>query len=232
MSTFSHSQDEERGKQPAREAPGEQGEVPRKRDDSKDDKSDPGIRRMADSVTLPHQRHENQGNVGARGCKRRSFGITHYTFVRHHYRRNQMAIHKKGLAHWEGDLKHGKGTVSTESGALSQQPYGFNTRFEGVKGTNPEELIGAAHAACFSMALSLMLSEEGYTATSIDTTAVVTLNKTDGGFAITDIALQSQIVLPDVSPAAFDEIIQKAKAGCPVSQVLKANITLDYQLNP
>ncbi|MCL3222029.1 OsmC family peroxiredoxin, partial [Klebsiella pneumoniae] len=80
-----------------------------------------------------------------------------------------MAIHKKGLAHWEGDLKHGKGTVSTESGALSQQPYGFNTRFEGVKGTNPEELIGAAHAACFSMALSLMLSEEGYTATSIDT---------------------------------------------------------------
>ena len=92
-----------------------------------------------------------------------------------------MAIHKKGLAHWEGDLKHGKGTVSTESGALSQQPYGFNTRFEGVKGTNPEELIGAAHAACFSMALSLMLSEEGYTATSIDTTAVVTLNKTDGG---------------------------------------------------
>lgn len=143
-----------------------------------------------------------------------------------------MAIHKKGLAHWEGDLKHGKGTVSTESGALSQQPYGFNTRFEGVKGTNPEELIGAAHAACFSMALSLMLSEEGYTATSIDTTAVVTLNKTDGGFAITDIALQSQIVLPDVAPAAFDEIIQKAKAGCPVSQVLKANITLDYQLNP
>lgn len=81
MSTFSHSQDEERGKQPAREAPGEQGEVPRKRDDSKDDKSDPGIRRMADSVTLPHQRHENpRGNVGARGCKRRSFGITHYTF--------------------------------------------------------------------------------------------------------------------------------------------------------
>ncbi len=97
-----------------------------------------------------------------------------------------LAIHKKGLAHWEGDLKHGKGTVSTESGALSQQPYGFNTRFEGVKGTNPEELIGAAHAACFSMALSLMLSEEGYTATSIDTTAVVTLNKTDGGFAITE----------------------------------------------
>ena len=143
-----------------------------------------------------------------------------------------MTIHKHGSAHWSGDIKRGKGTVSTESGVLNQQPYGFNTRFEGEKGTNPEELIGAAHAACFSMALSLMLGEAGYTADSIDTTADVSLDKTDGGFAITDIALQSQIVLPDVSPAAFDEIIQKAKAGCPVSQVLKANITLDYQLNP
>ena len=143
-----------------------------------------------------------------------------------------MTIHKHGSAHWSGDIKRGKGTVSTESGVLNQQPYGFNTRFEGEKGTNPEELIGAAHAACFSTALSLMLGEAGYTADSIDTTADVSLDKTDGGFAITDIALQSQIVLPDVSPAAFDEIIQKAKAGCPVSQVLKANITLDYQLNP
>lgn len=229
MSTFSHSQDEERGKQPAREAPGEQGEVPRKRDDSKDDKSDPasaGWPIASPTTRKPRERGSQRLQKDAASASRTIL------FVRHHYRRNQMAIHKKGLAHWEGDLKHGKGTVSTESGALSQQPYGFNTRFEGVKGTNPEELIGAAHAACFSMALSLMLSEEGYTATSIDTTAVVTLNKTDGGFAITDIALQSQIVLPDVSPAAFDEIIQKAKAGCPVSQVLKANITLDYQLNP
>jgi osmotically inducible protein OsmC len=80
-----------------------------------------------------------------------------------------MAIHKKGQAHWEGDLKRGKGTVSTESGALKELPYGFNTRFEGVQGTNPEELIGAAHAACFSMALSLILGEVGYTADSIDT---------------------------------------------------------------
>lgn len=146
-------------------------------------------------------------------------------------RSETMAIHKKGQAHWEGDLKSGKGTVSTESGALNQQPYGFNTRFEGVKGTNPEELIGAAHAACFSMALSLMLSEEGYTATSIDTVAVVTLDKSGGGFAITKIALQSNIVLPGIDKAAFDPIIQKAKAGCPVSQVLKADISLDYQLN-
>jgi osmotically inducible protein OsmC len=100
-----------------------------------------------------------------------------------------------------------------------------------VKGTNPEELIGAAHAACFSMALSLMLSEEA-TATSIDTVAVVTLDKSGGGFAITQVALQSQIVLPGIEADVFDGIIQKAKAGCPVSQVLNAEISLDYQLNP
>ncbi|HEX4502564.1 MAG TPA: OsmC family protein [Scandinavium sp.] len=142
-----------------------------------------------------------------------------------------MTIHKKGQAHWEGDLKRGKGTVSTESGALSQQPYGFNTRFEGAKGTNPEELIAAAHASCFSMALSLMLSEAGFTATSIDTEATVSLDKVDAGFAITKVALQSKIAVPDIDPGTFDGIIQKAKAGCPVSQVLKAEITLDYKLN-
>jgi len=142
-----------------------------------------------------------------------------------------MTIHKKGQAHWEGDIKRGKGTVSTESGALNQQPYGFNTRFEGAAGTNPEELIGAAHAACFSMALSLMLGEEGYTAQSIDTTADVSLDKKDAGFAITKIALQSKVRVPDIDDAAFDAIIQKAKAGCPVSQVLNAEITLDYTLN-
>ncbi|MEL4016599.1 OsmC family protein [Dryocola sp. LX212] len=142
-----------------------------------------------------------------------------------------MTIHKKGQAHWEGDIKRGKGTVSTESGALKQQPYGFNTRFEGAAGTNPEELIGAAHAACFSMALSLMLGEEGHTAESIDTTADVSLDKTDGGFAITKIALTSNVKVPGVDSAAFDKIIQKAKAGCPVSQLIKAEITLDYKLN-
>lgn len=142
-----------------------------------------------------------------------------------------MTIHKKGQAHWEGDLKRGKGTVSTESGVLSQQPYGFNTRFEGAKGTNPEELIAAAHASCFSMALSLMLSEAGFTATSIDTEATVSLDQVSGGFSITKVALQSKIVVPEIDAGTFDGIIQKAKAGCPVSQVLKAEITLDYQLN-
>jgi len=118
-----------------------------------------------------------------------------------------MTIHKHGSAHWSGDIKRGKGTVSTESGVLNQQPYGFNTRFEGEKGTNPEELIGAAHAACFSM------------------------DKTDGGFAITKVALKSKVTVPGIAPQQFDGIIQKAKAGCPVSQLLKADITLDYKLN-
>lgn len=142
-----------------------------------------------------------------------------------------MTIHKHGSAHWSGDIKRGKGTVSTESGVLNQQPYGFNTRFEGEKGTNPEELIGAAHAACFSMALSLMLGEAGYTADSIDTTADVSLDKTDGGFAITKVALKSKVTVPGIAPQQFDGIIQKAKAGCPISQLLKAEITLDYKLN-
>ncbi|ARJ42686.1 OsmC family peroxiredoxin [Pantoea alhagi] len=141
-----------------------------------------------------------------------------------------MTIHKKGQAHWEGDLKRGKGTVSTESGALSQQPYGFNTRFEDQPGTNPEELIGAAHAACFSMALSMMLGQAGHTPQSIDTTADVSLDKQGEGFAITKIALDSHIKLPGIDNAAFDDIINKAKAGCPVSQVLNAEITLNYKL--
>lgn len=122
-----------------------------------------------------------------------------------------MAIHKKGQAHWEGDLKSGKGTVSTESGALSQQPYGFNTRFEGVKGTNPEELIGAAHAACFSMALSLMLSEAGYTATAIDTVAVVTLDKSGGGFAITRWRCRVRLFCRALKPMSLTALSRKRK---------------------
>lgn len=142
-----------------------------------------------------------------------------------------MAIHKHGSAHWEGDLKQGKGTVSTESGVLAAQPYGFNTRFEGKKGTNPEELIGAAHAACFSMALSLMLGNAGYTPQSIDTEAEVTLDKKGEGFAITRIALSSKIQLPGIESDEFDKIIQQAKTGCPVSQLVNADITLTYTLN-
>lgn len=141
-----------------------------------------------------------------------------------------MTIHKKGQAHWEGDIKHGKGYISSESGALKDQPYGFNTRFEGKPGTNPEELLGAAHSACFSMALSLMLGEAGYTPESIDTVADVSLDKVDGGFAITKIALDSTVKLPGIDKDKFDEIIKAAKAGCPVSKVLTAEITLTYKL--
>ena len=121
-----------------------------------------------------------------------------------------MTIHKKGQAHWEGDIKRGKGTVSTESGVLNQQPYGFNTRFEGEKGTNPEELIGAAHAACFSMALSLMLGEAGFTPTSIDTTADVSLDKVDAGFAITKIALKSEVAVPGIDGLPV-EIVKRCR---------------------
>nr|WP_314418313.1 OsmC family protein [uncultured Erwinia sp.] len=141
-----------------------------------------------------------------------------------------MTIHKKGQAHWEGDIKRGKGTISTESGALDNQPYGFNTRFEGKPGTNPEELVGAAHAACFSMALSLMLGEAGFTPESIDTVADVSLDKVDGGFGITKVALQSKVKLPGIAKDEFDKIIQQAKAGCPISKLLSTEITLDYQL--
>ena len=139
-------------------------------------------------------------------------------------------ITKHGSAHWEGAIKTGKGTVSTQSGALTQQPYGFNTRFEGQPGTNPEELLGAAHAACFSMALSLILGDAGLTATSIDTQADVSLNKTDGGFEIASIALTLKARIPNATQPQFLELANKAKEGCPVSKLFRAPITLDATL--
>lgn len=141
-----------------------------------------------------------------------------------------MTIHKFGTAHWEGSIKEGKGTVSTESHALDNQPYGFNTRFEGKPGTNPEELLGAAHAACFSMALSLILGEARLTAQSIDTKAVVSLDKTDGGFEISAVALTLKANVPGATQEQFLELANKAKTGCPVSKLFKATITLDAQL--
>ncbi|CEF42925.1 MULTISPECIES: OsmC family protein [Acetobacter] len=141
-----------------------------------------------------------------------------------------MAIKKFGTAHWEGPIKEGKGTVSTESQALNQQPYGFNTRFEGKPGTNPEELLGAAHAACFSMALSLILGDAGLTAKSIDTKAEVSLNKAADGFEIDAIALTLKADVPGASKEQFEELANKAKTGCPVSKLFKATITLDATL--
>ena len=137
---------------------------------------------------------------------------------------------KTASAIWQGGLKDGKGLLSTESGALKDNPYGFNTRFEGQPGTNPEELIGAAHAGCFSMALSMLLGEAGFTAERIDTTAEVTLDKQADGFAITAVHLILKAKVPGASEAEFLEVANKAKAGCPVSKVLNATITLDATL--
>ncbi|WP_416466125.1 OsmC family protein [Pseudomonas sp. LFS044] len=137
---------------------------------------------------------------------------------------------KTASAIWQGGLKDGKGLLSTESGALKQNPYGFNTRFEGSPGTNPEELIGAAHAGCFSMALSMMLGEAGLTADRIDTIAEVNLDKQPDGFAITAVHLILKAKVPGASEAQFLEIANKAKAGCPVSKVLNATISLDATL--
>ncbi|MBI6951828.1 OsmC family protein [Pseudomonas sp. B21-023] len=137
---------------------------------------------------------------------------------------------KTASAVWQGGLKDGKGQISTESGALKQAPYGFNTRFEGTPGTNPEELIGAAHAGCFSMALSMMLGEAGFTPERIDTHAEVSLDKQTDGFAITAVHLTLKATVPGASEAQFQEIANKAKAGCPVSKVLNATISLDATL--
>ncbi|HAB05681.1 MAG TPA: OsmC family peroxiredoxin [Alcanivorax sp.] len=137
---------------------------------------------------------------------------------------------KSASAVWQGGLKDGKGTISTQSGALKDNPYGFNTRFEDTQGTNPEELIGAAHAGCFSMAFSLELGNAGYTADSIDTKAKVTLDKDGDGFSITKIHLDMNAKIPGIDDAEFQKIANGAKEGCPVSKVLNAEITLDAKL--
>ncbi len=141
-----------------------------------------------------------------------------------------MSIVKKASAHWEGDLKSGIGSISTETGVLREAPYGFKARFEGGKGTNPEELIGAAHAGCFSMALSMILGDENLKAESIDTTADVTLDQVEGGFAITAVHLTLKAKVPGATQEQFDKLTQMAKEGCPVSKVLNAKITLDATL--
>jgi osmotically inducible protein OsmC len=137
---------------------------------------------------------------------------------------------KFGSAVWRGGLKDGKGAISTESGALKDYPYGFAARFEGKPGTNPEELIGAAHAGCFTMALSLILGEAGLTAEQMDTKADVTLEKQADGFAITAIHLTLRAKIPGADAAKFAGLADKAKQGCPVSKLLKAPITLDARL--
>ncbi len=139
-------------------------------------------------------------------------------------------MNKTASAHWAGNLKQGKGTISTESGALKDNPYGFNTRFENQPGTNPEELIGAAHAGCFSMAFAMLLGEENFTPDSIDTQATVTLERQSDGFAVTAVHLKMQARIPSIEQSKFDEIADKAKSGCPISKLLNAKITLDATL--
>jgi lipoyl-dependent peroxiredoxin len=141
-----------------------------------------------------------------------------------------MRIKRRGSAAWQGGIKDGKGTISTESGALNAYPYGFASRFEGQRGSNPEELIGAAHASCFTMALSLILGEAKLTATQMDTSAEVTLDQVEGGFAITAIHLSLKAKIPGADQATFEQLAAKAKAGCPVSKLFKAEITLDATL--
>jgi osmotically inducible protein OsmC len=137
---------------------------------------------------------------------------------------------RKASAVWEGGLKDGKGRISTDSGVLSDTQYSFSTRFEEGKGTNPEELIAAAHAGCFSMALSGQLGNAGMTAESINTTAAVTLEKTDAGFTITRVHLDVTARIPGADQQAFETAAQNAKAGCPVSRLLNAEITMEARL--
>ena len=137
---------------------------------------------------------------------------------------------RSASAVWKGGLKDGTGTVSTETGVLSNVPYNFRMRFENEKGTNPEELIAAAHAACFSMALSMILGDAGMKADSISTKATVTLEQVGGGFSVTSSALETTVKIPNADNAAFQKAAESAKSGCPISKLLNATITMEARL--
>jgi lipoyl-dependent peroxiredoxin len=137
---------------------------------------------------------------------------------------------RKASAVWNSSLKEGKGVISTESGVLAKTPYSFATRFEEGRGTNPEELIAAAHAGCFSMALSAQLGSANLTPESIETTAAVTLEKTDAGFTVTKIHLDVSARIPGAEQTAFEKAAEAAKAGCPISRLLKAEISMTARL--
>lgn len=139
-------------------------------------------------------------------------------------------LKRKASAVWNGSLKDGKGRISTDSGVLSDTQYSFSTRFENGIGTNPEELIAAAHAGCFSMALSAQLTNAGHPAESINTSATVKMEKTDAGFTVTGVHLDVRARVPGIDQAGFDTAAGNAKAGCPISRLLKAEITMDAKL--
>src|SRR5580693_2744336 len=138
---------------------------------------------------------------------------------------------RKASAIWSGSLKDGKGTISTDSGVLSSTPYSFRTRFESEKGTNPEELIAAAHAGCFTMALAFQLQKAGYTPTELSTEAAISLDPEGEGFRITRSALTLRAQVPNLTEALFAQLAKEAETNCPVSKVLKAEITLDAKLS-
>jgi len=141
-------------------------------------------------------------------------------------------MNRKASAQWQGDLKTGKGTVSTESGVLQNTAYSFSTRFENAKGTNPEELVAAAHAGCFTMALSAELGKANLVPTSLRTTCTVTLDKVDGGWGITESHLEVVAKVPGASQEAFRKAAETAETGCPISKLFKTKITMDAKLEP
>jgi len=141
-----------------------------------------------------------------------------------------MTTRRKASAEWHGGLKDGKGTITTDSGVLQSSQYSFSTRFEQGKGTNPEELIAAAHAGCFAMALSMILGMAGMKADTIRAEATVTLDKIGEGFEVTSSHLVVRAKIPGADPGAFDKAAQAAKSGCPISKLLKAEITMDASL--
>ncbi len=139
-------------------------------------------------------------------------------------------MQRKASAQWKGGLKDGKGVVSTASGALRNVPYTFSMRFEDAPGTNPEELVAAAHAGCFSMALSAELGKAGYRPESIETKATLNFDKTDAGFTVTSIHLDTVANVPGADPAKFQAAAEAAKKGCPISRLLRADITMSAKL--
>jgi lipoyl-dependent peroxiredoxin len=141
-----------------------------------------------------------------------------------------MKTRRKASAEWHGGLKDGKGTITTDSGVLQAAQYSFSTRFEEGKGTNPEELVAAAHAGCFAMALSLILGQAGMTADTIRAEAAVTLEKVGEGFEVTSSHLTVRAKVPGADPAAFEKAAQAAKSGCPISKLLRAEVTMEAVL--
>jgi osmotically inducible protein OsmC len=141
-------------------------------------------------------------------------------------------MRRKASAQWQGDLKSGKGTVATESGVLADTPYSFSARFESGKGTNPEELVAASHAGCFTMALSAELGKANLVPSVLRTTCTVTLDKVDGGWAITESHLEVTAKIPGASEDAFRKAAETAESGCPISKLFKTKITMDARLEP